>query len=127
MTLARIAFLCCFTAIAGAQTVEMPRSTPKSFWVAAGALAGGITADALTTHHYVQLGYTEQDSPLLYGHRPGMVRFVAVSAVLEGGAAYLGYRMVRSDKKAWRVAGWTLLGWRIGTRWSSAGQNWSLR
>ena len=126
-TIATIAFLCVLGGIAGAQTERAAPSTPKSFWVACGALAGGVAADAASTHGYLQRGYVEVDSPLLYGRRPSMVRFVAVSAALEGGAAYLGYRMVRSDKKAWRVAGWTLLSWRIGTRWGAAGQNWSLR
>jgi len=92
-----------------------PRPEPvvfhkKIFWSFVVADAASAIADAQTSWSWLQAHPTgvEHDSWLL-GRRPGLARYYATFAVVDGGSAILSYKFLHSHGKPLRVVGWGLL------------------
>ena len=83
----------------------------KLFWSLVGVQAAAVVADAQISELGLQMcpHLIEKQSAWLYGRRPSLARYYATDAFIDGGAALLGYRMVRSRRKFVKAFGWTLV------------------
>jgi hypothetical protein len=82
----------------------------KVFWTLVAVDAGSAIADAQTSWHNEQTypNGSEQHS-WLYGRKPTLERYYATFAVMDGGAVFLSYKLLRSRHKFLRLAGWAPL------------------
>jgi hypothetical protein len=82
----------------------------KVFWTLVGVDAASSVADAQTSWHNEQMSpYLYEQNSWLYGRRPSLGRYYATDLVIDGGAAFLSYKLVHSRRRSLRVAGWILL------------------
>ena len=86
----------------------------KIFWSVVAVDAASAVADAQTSWHDLQVNPNlhEQQSWLL-GRRPSLGRYYATFAVLDGGGAYLSYKLLHSRHRLFRIAGWGVLAYAV--------------
>lgn len=84
--------------------------TPTLFWGMVGGYTAGVIADTITTQRMMRLGCREVWSPMLYGKRPTVGRFAAVSFGGELAEVIVGRRMVRSRSRLWQAVGYAMVG-----------------
>jgi len=82
----------------------------KVFWSLVGVDAASAVADAQTSWHNEQIypNTTEMNS-WLYDRRPSLGRYYATFAVMDGGSAFLSYKLLHSRRNSFRMVGWGLL------------------
>jgi len=106
--------------VASAQPSPAPRGDgvvlhKKVFWTLVAVDAGSAVADAQTSDHIRNLyPNSSEQNAWLYGRRPGLPRFYATDAVIDGGFAFLSYKLLHSQRKYSRSLGWVLLAVVIG-------------
>lgn len=87
----------------------------KVFWSLVAADAASAVADAQTSWQNEQMYPTghEQNS-WLYGRNPSLGRYYATFAVIDGGGAFLSYKLLHARRESFRMVGWALLAGLIG-------------
>ena len=82
----------------------------KVFWVLVVVDAASTVADDQTSLQNEKIfpRGSEQNSWLL-GRRPSAARYYATDAVIDGGGAFLSFKLLHSRRKLFRTAGWILL------------------
>jgi len=101
----------------------------KIFWTLVGVDAASAVADAQTSWHNEQIdpNATELNS-WLYGKRPSLARYYATDVVMDGGAAFLSYKLMHSRRKFLRTAGWGVIAFAAGQHLNSVRINaWTVR
>lgn len=100
----------------------------KLFWTLVGVDAASAAADVQTSWH------NEQEYPngyelnsWLYGRRPSLARYYATDAAIDGGGAFLGYKLLHSRRRLFRMAGWALLVGLVGQHTAGWSYNLSVR
>lgn len=87
----------------------------KVFWTLVGVDAASAVADTQTSWHNEQMNaYGVEQNSWLYGRRPSLGRYYATDVLMDGGGAFLSYRLLRSQRRIFRIGGWALLGALIG-------------
>jgi hypothetical protein len=87
----------------------------KVFWTLVGVDAASAVADAQTSSSNLQnYPNTTETNSWLYGRRPSLGRYYATFAVMDGGSAFLSYKLLHSRRKNFRRAGWGLLAFAAG-------------
>lgn len=79
----------------------------KLFWSLVAADAGSAIADTQISRSGLDMcpNYQEINS-WLYGRRPSLGRYYATDAAIDGGAAFLSYKLLHSRRKSFRMLGW---------------------
>ena len=87
----------------------------KVFWTLVAVDAGSAIADNQISWHHEQIdpNWYEQNS-WLYGRRPSLGRYYASDVLMDGGGAFLSYKLLHSRRKLLRTAGWVLLAGLVG-------------
>lgn len=87
----------------------------RVFWSLVAVDAASAVADTQTSWHDEQMFPNgSEENSWLYGQRPSRTRYYATDAVMDGGGAFLSYKLLHSRRKFLHTVGWVLLAGLVG-------------
>jgi hypothetical protein len=83
----------------------------KVFWSLVAVDAASAVADAQTSWDNLQQNPNlHENLSWLLGRRPGLARYYLTFAAIDGASGFISFRLLHSQRKTLRIAGWGLLG-----------------
>lgn len=87
----------------------------KLFWSLVAVDAASAVADAQTSWHNERTyPNSVEHNSWLFGKRPSLGRYYATFAGMDGGAAFMSYKLLHARRRPLRVVGWGLLPISVG-------------